>query len=67
MATRAELENALTMLAGDVRQYRDRAQARLNEPAIAFSDMLVTVGKIKALRDVLAVIEWLAELYKLDI
>lgn len=66
-ATRAELENVLLLLTSDLRQYRDNEQKRLTIPTIAISDMLLTVGKVNALRDVLAVIERLAELYKLDI
>lgn len=66
-ATAAELEGAFALLVSDIRDYRDREQKRLNDPEIAFSEMLLIVGKVKALRDVLAVIDKLAELYKLDL
>lgn len=62
--TRVELEGLLMLLAGDIRSYRDREQQHLTDPTIAFSEMLLTVGKVKALRDVLEVIEKLSALYK---
>ena len=66
--TRAdELEALLILLVNDIRDRRDREQERLSDPAIAFSEMLLTVGKVKALRDVLGVIDRLAELYKLEL
>ncbi len=66
-ATRTELEDIVLLLTSDVRQYRDKEQKRLNDPTIAFSDMLITVGKVKALRDILEVLRRFAELYKLEI
>ncbi len=65
--TRTELEDVLLLLVSDVRQYRDREQKRLNDPTIAFSEMLLTVGKVKALRDVLAIIDKLMDLYEVSI
>ncbi len=66
-ATRTELEDIVLLLTSDVRQYRDKEQKRLNDPTIAFSDMLITVGKVKALRDVISIIDKLTDLYKVSI
>lgn len=65
--TREEFEGMLMLLVSDIREARDNGQKHLNEPNIAFSEMLVTVGKVKALRDVLEVVGRIAALYKLDI
>lgn len=62
-ATREELDGVLKLLLVNVREYRDNEQKRLNDPTIAFSEMLLTVGKVKALRDVLGIIDKLTELY----
>lgn len=62
-ATRTELDGVLKLLLVNVREYRDNEQKRLNDPTIAFSEMLLTVGKVKALRDVLGIIDKLTELY----
>ena len=66
-ATRAELENAFTMLAGDVRQYRTREQQALSDPSITVCELYRRLGTVTALKAVEGVIERLAGLYKLDI
>ena len=66
-ATRTELEDIVLLLTSDVRQYRDKEQKRLNDPTIAFSEVLLTVGKVKALRDVISIIDKLTDLYKVSI
>ena len=66
-ATRTELEDIVLLLTSDVREYRDNEQKRLNDPTIAFSEVLLTVGKVKALRDVISIIDKLTDLYKVSI
>ncbi len=65
--TRAELENALTMLASDVREYRTREQQALSDPSITVCELYRRLGAVTALKNVEGVIEQLAGLYKLDI
>ena len=65
--TREELGGVLALLVGDVRAYRDSEQKRLKDPATPLSEMWLTLGKVKALRDVLAVFDKIAELYKLEL
>ncbi len=66
-ATQEELENVFKLLLVNVREYRDNEQKRLNDPTIAFSEVLLTVGKVKALRDVISIIDKLTDLYKVSI
>lgn len=63
---REELEGVLMLLLSDIREYRDREQRHLADPAISNSDIMRTVGAVTALKNVVGVIEMLCELYKLN-
>ena len=65
--TRAELEGIFLLLMSNVREYREREQQALSDPAKGTSELMRIIGGVAALKSVEGLIERLAELYKVEL
>ena len=63
---RGGVPDILPLLLVDLRERRDLAQRRINNPATEYSDLMQAIGERNALKTVIAVIDAYAELFGVE-